>query len=100
MAEQHSAAVQLGSTRRDAPLDPNAPFYKKIWHVWKKISRWIGNQISRIVTSIMFVVVLPFFAIGVRMFSDPLELKPSAPARWVPLPPQPAKPLDEARNGF
>jgi hypothetical protein len=100
MAGQHSAAVQLGSTRREDPLDPNAPFYKKIWRVWKKISRWIGDQISRIVTTLMFAIVLPLFAIGVRMFSDPLELKPSAAPHWVPLPPQPAKALDEARNGF
>src|SRR6476619_6226805 len=100
MAEQHSAAVQLGSTRRDDPLDPNAPFYKKIWHVWKKISRWIGNQLSRIVTTIMFLIAVPLFAIGVRMFSDPLELKPTVTPKWVPLPPSPAKPLEEARNGF
>lgn len=99
MAEQHSAAVQLGSTRRDAPLDPSAPWWKKLWHGWKIVSRWIGNQISRIVTSVIFIVVLPFFAVGVRLFSDPLEIKPMAP-RWVPLPPPPANALDDARNGF
>ena len=94
----HSAAVQLGSTRREAPLPANAPFYRKLWRGWQTIARWIGNLLSRIVTSVAFIVVLPLFALGVRLFADPLQLKPG-PSRWTPIPPAPSN-LDEARRGF
>ena len=93
-----SAAGQLGSTRREIPLPPGAPFYKHLWRGWQKIARFIGNILSRIVTSLGYVVVMPLFAIGVRMFSDPLQLKPG-PAHWTPLPPQPAS-VEEAQSGL
>ena len=93
----HSAAVQLASTRREVPLPPGAPFYKRLWRGWQRVARWIGNLLSRIVTTVAFVVVLPLFAIFVRLFSDPLELKP-AEARWSPLPPDPTS-IDDTRRG-
>lgn len=98
MTKEHSAAVQLGSTRRLVPLAPGTPWYKRLWRGWVIISRWIGDVISRIVTTIMFLVALPLFAIGVRLFTDPLELKPKPP-QWVPLP-STSPTLDEAKAGF
>src|SRR5262245_37735217 len=67
-----SPAVQLGSTRREAPLPPDAPFYKKLWRGWQRVSRAIGNLFSRIVTTLAYLIVIPIFAIGVKLFSDPL----------------------------
>ena len=93
-----SPAVQLGSTRREKPLDPGAPWYKKLWHGWQKIARAFGNLLSRVVTSVGYIFAVPPFAIIVKLTSDPLELKPRKP-HWVPLPPQPAN-IDEARQGF
>lgn len=93
----HSAAVQLGSTRRDKAPASDAPFYKKLWHGWQKVARWIGNLLSRIVTTIAYVVVLPF-AIVMRMTSDPLRMRPG-PATWTPLP-KPPESIEEARGGM
>jgi hypothetical protein len=93
-----SPALQLASTRRkDAPLPPGAPWYKHLWRGWQKVARAFGNLLSRVVTSIMFVITTPF-AIGVKLFADPLELKTRTP-HWVPLPPQPPN-VEEARKGF
>ena len=94
----NSAAVQLGSTRREAPLAAGAPFYKRLWRGWQRIARVIGNLLSRIVTTVGYVVAMPLFAIGVRLFSDPLQLKPG-PSHWHPLPPPPNS-VDEARAGL
>ena len=93
----HSAAVQLGSTRRDAAIAANAPWYRKLWHGWQKVARFIGNLLSRTVTSIAFVILLPF-AIGLQAFADPLALRPG-PARWTPLPKSPES-IEEARGGL
>jgi hypothetical protein len=95
---RHSPAVQLGSTRRIAELAPDAPLYKRLWHGWQRIARAIGNLLSRIVTTLAYLVVLPLFAIGLRLFADTLQLRPG-PARWTPLPPQPSN-VDDARSGF
>jgi len=92
-----SGAVQLGSTRREKPLPPGSPWYKHLWRGWKRVGLFIGTLISRVVTSIIYFVAVTPFAIGVRFFSDPLELKPG-PARTTPLPP-PAG-LEGARQGF
>lgn len=94
----HSPAVQLGSTRRIAELAADAPFYRRLWHGWQRIARAIGNLLSRTVTTFAYLVVVPLFAIGLRMFADTLQLRPG-PARWTPLPPQSSN-IDEARNGF
>ncbi len=93
-----SPAVQLGSTRREQPLAPGAPFHKKLWHYWQKVARAFGNLLSRVVTSFAYIVAVTPFAIVVRLSSDPLELRPHTP-HWTPLPPQPAS-MDEARQGF
>jgi hypothetical protein len=93
-----SPAVQLGSTRREEPLPPGAPFYKHLWRGWKRIARLIGDLLSRIVTTAAYLIVIPLFGIGVRMFADPLALK-TRPSTWTPLPPGP-KNIDDTRTGF
>lgn len=94
----NSAAVQLGSTRREKTLAPGAPFHKRLWHGWQKVARWIGNLLSRVVTSVAFIVVLPLFAVFVRLLADPLQLK-RGPARWAPLDPEPDS-IADARRGL
>jgi hypothetical protein len=93
-----SPAVQLGSARHEhPPLPPGAPFYKHLWRGWQRVARAIGTLLSRVVTTVIYVVAVTPFALGVRLASDPLGLRPG-PARWTPLPP-PAG-IDEARRGF
>jgi hypothetical protein len=100
MSEQHSAAVQLGHSRpKDPAPEKTAPFYKWLWYGWKKAARAFGNLLSRTVTTLIFLVAVPVFALISKSTTDPLELKPETP-RWVPLPPPPSNELEEARNGF
>ena len=88
----------MGSTRPALVLAPNPRWYQRVWHLWQRFARALGNLFSRVVTSLVYIVVIPIFAIGVRLFSDPLRLKPG-PAHWAPMPPAPAD-LEEARRGF
>ena len=94
----HSPAIQLGTLRREAPLPPGAPFYKHLWRGWQRVARAIGNLLSRIVTSLVYIVFLPFFALAARGAADPLTLAPREPV-WTPAPPAPNGP-EEARLGF
>jgi hypothetical protein len=92
-----AGAVQLESSRRETPLPPNAPFYRKLLRGWQRIARWIGTLLSRTVTTLFYFIVVTPFAIGVRLGSDPLRLKPG-PVNWQPAPP--ASDLEEARRGL
>src|SRR5437867_2998983 len=96
-ATASSPAVQLGSIRREAPLPPDAPFYKRLWRGWKRVGRAIGMLLSRVVTTILYFVAVTPFAIGLRLFSDPLELEPRSP-HWTPLPPPGG--IEDARQGL
>ena len=56
------------------------------------------ERFSRIVTTVGYLVAMPLFAIGVRLFSDPLQLKPR-PAQWHSLPPPPTS-VEGAQTGL
>lgn len=48
---------------------------KVFWSGWKRVGRFIGDLIGRLVLTVLyFTVVLPF-GVGVRLGSDPLQLK-------------------------
>jgi hypothetical protein len=60
---------------------------RKLWKRfvgwWMPIAEVIGNFMNRLILSIFyFVIVLPF-GVGVRLFSDPLELRPRRETVWV-----------------
>ncbi|MBI5836202.1 MAG: hypothetical protein HZB25_03045 [Candidatus Eisenbacteria bacterium] len=92
-----SPAVQLSSSKRWAPLPPDAPFYKRLWRGWQRVAQAIGLLLSRVVTTILYFVAVAPFALVSRLFTDPLELK-ARPPRWTSLPP--AGELKDAQDGF
>jgi hypothetical protein len=56
---------------------------RRIWEGWKKYGQMIGDFIARLVlTAFYFTIFLPF-AIGVRLFSDPLGIKGRSEIKWL-----------------
>ena len=49
---------------------------KKTWEKWKKIAHRIGVFQSKILLSILYVTIVLPFSIAMRIFFDPLRLKP------------------------
>ncbi len=97
MSTATSGAVQLGGGRTLPPLPPGAPFYKRLWRGWQLVARAIGMLLSRLVTSLLYFVVVTPFALGARSSSDPLRLRPG-PVHWTPT--APASDVEHARSGF
>ena len=57
--------------------------WKRFVAWWMPIAEVIGNFMNRLILSIFyFVIVLPF-GLGVRLFSDPLELYPKRQTVWT-----------------
>ena len=71
---------------------------KKAWAVWKKVGHFIGNVVGRVVLTILyFTVVLPF-GVGVRLFGDPLAVRPTSRTSFWHNRPELKDSLKEARR--
>ena len=56
---------------------------KKIWHGWKKFGQFIGDTLGRIVLTVFYFTLFVPFALGVRMFIDPLALHQTGQPKWL-----------------
>lgn len=57
-------------------------FFRKIWEGWKKIARKIGDFNARVILTIFYLLLLMPFALLVKAFTDPLEIKKNAKKGW------------------
>jgi len=53
------------------------------WQAWKRIGQYIGDMIARVVLTIFYFTLFMPFGLGVRFFSDPLEIHPGIHASWL-----------------
>jgi len=57
---------------------------KKFWEGWKAFGRFMGNFLARIVLTIFYFTIFVPFGLGVRLLSDPLQIKGEAASGWRP----------------
>jgi len=58
---------------------------KKLWHTWNNFSKRMGSFQSRIILSLFFFILVSPFALAVKMFSDPLNIKhQTTKSHWLP----------------
>ena len=55
----------------------------RAWNTWKRVGQAIGDFIARIVLTIFYFSLLLPFGIGVRLFSDPLNLRTKEELGWI-----------------
>ena len=56
----------------------------KVWKLWKQIGRVIGDFIGRFILSVFYFTIALPFGVGMRIFSDPLKIRPDdAPSFWL-----------------
>ncbi len=56
---------------------------RKVWETWKKVGRFIGDVIGRVVLTVFYFTLLLPYGVGMRLFGDPLAIRPGRPVRWV-----------------
>ena len=72
---------------------------RRLWQGWKRFGRKIGDVQARVLLTIFYFVIVAPFALAVRVFADPLGLKPKTAKGWRPRPAgTPA--LEQARRQF
>ena len=68
---------------------------RRVWHRWQIIAQTNGDLIARLTVMIFYYSIFAVFAIGARLFADPLGLK--RPISWLDRKPVGAT-LDDARG--
>lgn len=56
---------------------------RKGWQAWKRFGQFIGDQIGRLILTIFYFTLFVPFALGVRLFGDPLAMRPEVRAKWL-----------------
>jgi hypothetical protein len=56
---------------------------KKIWQSWKRVGQFIGDFIGRLFLTLFYFTLFMPFGLGVRIWGDPLSLRPSLRAVWL-----------------
>ncbi|MDM8528983.1 hypothetical protein QUF58_12350 [Anaerolineales bacterium HSG24] len=54
------------------------------WASWKAFGHFLGNILGRIAMTIFYFTILVPYGIGVRLFSDPLQIKTQPNTLWRP----------------
>ncbi len=58
---------------------------QRIWSAQKKFGQAIGDIVARVVLTVFYFSIFVPFGVGVRLFIDPLQLKPPvAGVSWQP----------------
>lgn len=74
-----------GAPVKDVSEGPPARGLKGLWQRWSDFSKRMGAFQSRVLLSLFFFLFVSPFALAVRVFSDPLGIKPRAAGTfWRP----------------
>lgn len=79
-----------------APSPPSV--FGRLWRRWTVIAHRIGDAQARLLLSIFYFAVLAPFALGLRLLSDPLQLRRARAPRWLPRPRSEDEPSAQARR--
>ena len=57
-------------------------FFRRLWEGWKKIAQKIGDFNARVILTLFYFILLCPFAILLKLFTDPLEIKKKEHVGW------------------
>jgi hypothetical protein len=73
---------------------------KTVWRIWKATAFRIGLIQSRILLTVLYWLVVAPFALAVRLFSDPLQIRAPGSTTYYRSSGAHARGLDEARRQY
>ena len=73
---------------------------RALWQGWLIIARKIGYFQSQLILALVYFVVVAPFALAVRMFKDPLNLRRGGSWNWFSQDDRPTPTLDWLKRQF
>ncbi len=94
-----SRRAKLPVDKTPAPAPANG-FFKRLWQGWTCFARRMGNFQGRVLLAFFYFGIVTPFGLLVRLFADPLHIKPrKKPSFWLDRAPT-ATDLDQMRSQF
>ena len=59
------------------------PLWRRAWEGWQRFAHVIGNFQARVLLAVFYFVVVPPFAMIVKLFKDPLHMHKPAGTFWL-----------------
>ncbi len=56
---------------------------RKVWKAWKRFGQIMGDFIGRLLMTVFYFTLFMPFALGVRLFADPLAIRPQGSMQWL-----------------
>ena len=56
---------------------------RKVWEAWKRFGQFMGDMIGRLFLTVFYFTLFMPFGLGVRLFGDPLAIRPVSRTKWV-----------------
>jgi hypothetical protein len=75
-------------------------FLRETWYAWKRIAERIGHFQARVLWGFLYFVLVTPFALGVKIFADPLRIRRRSSSSWWLEHPRQTSTLEEARRQF
>ena len=72
-------------------------FSRRVWERWLRIAGVIGDFQARVVLTLFYLIIVLPFAMGVRLFADPLNIKGGRKTAWTDFLER-ARAMDEAKR--
>lgn len=68
--------------KENTDLEVKQGFFRRLWEGWKRIARKIGDFNARVILTLFYFILLCPFAIVLKLFTDPLEIKNKEHVGW------------------
>jgi len=69
--------------KHSSPGQVLASTLRTVWNAWKRFGKLVGDFVGRVVLTLFYFTVLMPFGLGVRLWGDPLGLRPTGNALWL-----------------
>jgi hypothetical protein len=63
-----------------------------VWAGWKVLARKVADVQARVLLGVLYIALVPPFALIVRLGPDPLRLRPPGASNWTPWGGRPSTP--------
>ncbi len=68
--------------KNSSPETEKQGFFRRLWEGWKRVARKIGDFNARVILTLFYFILLFPFAMMVKLFTDPLEIKKKEHVGW------------------
>ncbi|MEZ4548169.1 MAG: hypothetical protein R3B51_10825 [Thermodesulfobacteriota bacterium] len=91
----------MAQNKKDKKDNSTTNPFRRAWNWWKKIARKIGDFNARVILTLFYLVPLLPFALAVRAFTDPLQMKKKERHGWhIKEEKEGTTPLERAQKQF